>query len=41
MDSGNFGPPESWWFHSEVASETGDLIAATTAWLRMVLMEKT
>ena len=40
VESGTYGPSESWWFHSEVAPETGGLIAATTDWFMKVLAEE-
>ena len=37
VDWGAFGLSESWWFHNELAPETGDLITATNAWLTNAL----
>jgi alpha/beta superfamily hydrolase len=37
VQSGTFDLHESWWFQSELAPESGELITATTAWLTSVL----
>jgi hypothetical protein len=36
---GNFGLTEPWWFHSEKAPESGDLITATADWVAERLEE--
>jgi hypothetical protein len=36
---GNFGLSESWWFHSENAPESGELINATVDWVSDALSE--
>ena len=39
VQAAGFGLSESWWFHDEFASESGDLISATSDWLVAALLE--
>jgi len=40
VEYGNYGLSESWWFHSERAPESGELINATVDWVSDALSEK-
>ena len=41
VDIAYFALAESWWFHDEFASESGNLISATSDWLSAALAENT
>ncbi|MGH7508117.1 MAG: hypothetical protein ACREMZ_01435 [Gemmatimonadales bacterium] len=39
VETAVFGVSESWWFHNEFVSESGDLISATSDWLAAAIEE--